>query len=172
MSRSVNVMEIAASPAEVFSVLIDPTTYPDWLMGARATRSVDRDWPAEGSAFHHQFGLGPVRIPGSTTVVEVMAPERLVLAAGMGVLGEARVRFELVPVRSGTAVTVHEATSRGIVKWAGHLARPAVDLALWGRNGRSLTRLKDLIDRRRRRFAQDSPNSSGLRSGDAGNTPA
>ena len=36
-----NRMTMKAAPATVFGVLADPTTYPDWLVGCKAIRSVD-----------------------------------------------------------------------------------------------------------------------------------
>lgn len=47
---------IPARPEDVFAVLADPWTYPDWLVGAQEIRAVDAGWPRPGSAFHHSVG--------------------------------------------------------------------------------------------------------------------
>ena len=71
------VTRYAAAPIErVFAVVSDPTTYPDWLVGAREIRSVDDDWPQPGSLFHHRVGLvGPLTVADSPEVLEVDAPD-------------------------------------------------------------------------------------------------
>ena len=48
-----------------FNVLVDPTTYPSWLVGAEEIRAVSDDWPAVGSRFNHVVGCG--RSPSQTT---------------------------------------------------------------------------------------------------------
>ena len=58
--------QIDASPAAVFAVLVNPETYPKWLVGADRIRGVDPDWPAIGSKFHHVVGFGPFKIADST----------------------------------------------------------------------------------------------------------
>jgi uncharacterized protein YndB with AHSA1/START domain len=64
----------------VFAALVDPWTYPEWLVGAQDMRSVDPGWPAPGSSFHHRVGLaGPLTIADSSSSCEVDAPELLVL---------------------------------------------------------------------------------------------
>lgn len=142
-SRASEVIE--ASPRQVFSVLVDPTTYPRWLVGARRVRSVDGNWPEVGSSFHHSIGLGPARVAGSTSVRRCREPEELVLGAGMGPLGEASVRFELVPTSAGTLVRLEEEPARGAVRGVWRLARPLVKLGLWGRNAASLEALARVV---------------------------
>jgi uncharacterized protein YndB with AHSA1/START domain len=142
---------IEASPEQVFAVLVDPTTYPHWLVGARRIRGVDRHWPEVGSSFRHSIGFGPARVAGSTSVRRCREPEELVLAAGMGPLGEASVRFELEPAPEGTLVRLEEEPARGPVRGAWRLARPLVQLGLWGRNAASLEALARVVQSQGRR---------------------
>jgi uncharacterized protein YndB with AHSA1/START domain len=140
--------EIPATPEEVFAVLADPATYPDWLVGARRIRAIDEDWPAVGSSFQHTIGWGPARLQGSTSVRRCTPPTELVLGAGMGPLGEATVRFELTASSGGTVVELHELPARGPARWAGRVLGPVVRLGLWGRNAASLGALSNVVARR------------------------
>jgi len=54
--------EMRASATRAFSVLVDPETYPHWLVGAAEIRDVDDAWPAASSTFEHVVGFGPFRI--------------------------------------------------------------------------------------------------------------
>ena len=63
MSRSVNEILVDSPPSRVFAVLADPTTYPDWLVGAQAIRDVDPAWPAPGAKFSHRIGSRLRHIP-------------------------------------------------------------------------------------------------------------
>ena len=132
---------IAAPPDQVFAILMDPSTYPDWLVGARRIREVDPDWPAVGSRFHHRIGFGPLQVPGSTSVRRCDRPQELALGAGMGPLGEASVRFRLTATPGGTRVEVTEEPSRGAVRLAWRRCRRTVGAVLWGRNAVSLAAL-------------------------------
>lgn len=137
--------EIPAPPDEVFAVLVDPATYPDWLVGARRIRAISEHWPAVGSSFQHTIGWGPARLQGSTSVRRCTPPTELVLAAGMGPLGEASVRFQLTPSGGGTVVELQELPARGPARWADRVLRPVVRIGLWGRNAASLGALSALI---------------------------
>lgn len=149
MRGSRNEVEVDATPEEVFEVLSDPTTYPEWLVGAKAIRSVDEDWPAVGSRFHHRIGLGgPLTIPGSTSVRRSEPPELLELGAGMGPFGEAKVRFRLRRRDRRTHLAIEEEPRRGIARTGWAVLRPLMLVGLWGRNEVSLASLRDLVERR------------------------
>ena len=62
---------MGAGTDAAFAVLIDPETYPRWLIGATAIRDIDDDWPAPGSKFHHVVGVGPLQIPDDTEVLAI-----------------------------------------------------------------------------------------------------
>lgn len=65
---------------QVYAAISDPSTYPHWLIGARDPRSIDDDWPAKGSCFHHRVGLvGPLKVADTTEVLAIEAPTMLKL---------------------------------------------------------------------------------------------
>lgn len=136
---------VPADQQLVFDVLTDPSTYPEWLVGAQHIRWVDPDWPRPGATFHHRIGCDPLSVPGSTTLRSSAPPDSVVLSAGMGPFGEATVRFRLRTVDDGTEVEFAEEPSGGLARLAYRLGRPAVALALWGRNGVSLAGLSRVV---------------------------
>jgi len=140
-----NSVIIEADRERVFAVLLDPTTYPDWLVGAQSIRSVDAHWPDTGTKFHHRIGFGPLAIPGSTSVRRVERGEQLQLGAGMGVLGEAVVTFRLSATSGGTEVRVEEQPDHGPVRLAWSVASPVMRFGLWGRNAVSLSSLRATV---------------------------
>lgn len=146
---STNSTELDLAPSDAFALITDATSYPEWLVGAKKITTIDDDWPAVGTSFEHRIGFGPLHIPGSTSVREIESPNRLVLGAGMGPLGEVRVEFDLEPVESATRVTVHEVPSRGIARLAWFVGRPLVAAGLWGRNQTSLVELEAVARKRR-----------------------
>jgi uncharacterized protein YndB with AHSA1/START domain len=101
--------EIHAPRHVVFDALVDPTTYPSWLVGAQTIRGVDDAWPEEGTSFRHVIGVPPLLVPGSTTSMLVVPGRRLDLRAGMGPFGAAAVSFQLTDTATGgTRVEVDE----------------------------------------------------------------
>jgi len=133
----------------VFELVCDPRTYPVWLVGAQEIHRVDDNWPEPGASFDHRIGLGPVRIPGSTTVRDHRPPHHFALAAGMGPLGEARVDFSLRTIDGGaTEVTIAEAPTGGPARLAWLVSRPLLFGLLWGRTQASLHGLAELADER------------------------
>jgi uncharacterized protein YndB with AHSA1/START domain len=132
---------------EVFDVLLDPTTYPDWLVGADRIRAVDDGWPAPGTAFHHTVGAGPLKVSDKTTVVSVDRPRRLELMAHVGPVMTARVTFELSSrADGGTAVAIHERPEHGIAAAAWHwIGRRLLATGIWGRNAVALDRLRSYL---------------------------
>ena len=138
-------MHFTASPEQVWAVLTDPTTYPQWLVGAKGIRSVDDDWPEVGAAFHHTVGIGPLALNDATSVLELRRPERLVLQARLTSAAIQRVVFTLEPgPHGGTDLTMQEYPARGAVA---RLAAPLLDLLVLGRNELSLRRLQGLLAR-------------------------
>ena len=133
---------IEAPPDRVFDVLVDPVTYPDWLVGAQRIKAVDDNWPTVGSRFRHRIGFGPVGVSGSTSVRRCDRPHELCLAAGMGPFGEAAVRFVLAGAPGGTEVLLQEEPAKGLARVSWRLWRSGVSAALWGRNVVSLAALE------------------------------
>lgn len=143
MTRST--ADVDASPTDVFAVVADPCTYPDWLLGAHRIRGVDGDWPAAGSAFRHLIGVAPFVVPGSTTVISCDEPHRLELRAGMGPFGAAEVAIEVEQRTGGSRVSVDERFVAGPARWAWRAAHPVVAALVWGRNAVSLDALDGLV---------------------------
>ena len=132
--------EIAATPTEVFEVLAEPRTYPEWLVGAKKIRDVDAAFPAEGTEFHHTVGAGPVSVDDSTEVVEVDPPDRLKLRVKAGHFN-GEVEFLLLASPKGTEVRFRE---RPIGPPAA--LTPFLRPSLQARNGESLKQLRELIE--------------------------
>ena len=78
--------EVPADPNTVYEVISDPTTYPDWLVGAQRIRRVDRDFPNPGSGFDHSVGPSEgVTVDDSTEATGSDPPHRLDLHVRAGV---------------------------------------------------------------------------------------
>jgi uncharacterized protein YndB with AHSA1/START domain len=132
---------LPASATEVFEVLVDPETYPKWLLGAQAIRNVTEGWPAVGSAFDHRVGWGPLQIPDRTTVRRIVRPCLLELQVRVRPLIEAVATFELADDGDGCLVTISEEPC-GPFKLGSVLFDPLIRL----RNRRSLQRLAELVE--------------------------
>src|SRR5215470_8753606 len=130
--------EIPASPADVYAVLIDPNSYPSWLIGASEIRDVDATWPAPGSRFHHRVGVGPFTIADSTEILASRPCERLQLAVRARPLITAIVTFRLVGDDARCVVSFEEEPRARLI---GNLVRPVMDPLTHVRNHRSLKRL-------------------------------
>ena len=129
---------------DVFAALIDPETYPHWLVGARDIRAVDDSWPAAGAAFHHRVGLvGPLTLADLTKVLEIEEPRRLSLEVRARPLGRGRATFTLDATEADGTGTVVELDEVPI----GLLAptRPLVDPLTTVRNRKSLAHLADFL---------------------------
>jgi uncharacterized protein YndB with AHSA1/START domain len=135
------------SPAEVFEVLSDPTTYPDWLVGADTIRSVEEGWPKPGTSFHHVVGVGPFKVADRSESVAVEPPHRLELAVFARPFIRAHVTFELSEREGGgTVVELREKPEQGLAGLAWRcLGRFGIAAGLWGRNAVTLDRLRDYL---------------------------
>ena len=130
---------------DVFATLIEPRTYPHWLVGAKEIRSVDADWPRPGSAFHHRVGLaGPLTVADMTKVIDIDEPKLLSLEVRGRPIGRGCATFSLRESGADGGATVVELDEVPI----GRLAplRPLVDPLTARRNERSLDRLADLLE--------------------------
>jgi uncharacterized protein YndB with AHSA1/START domain len=139
VSRSID-----ADVRDVFATIVDPQTYPHWLVGARDIRSVDDEWPRPGSAFHHRVGLvGPLKIADLSKVVEIDEPTLLTLEVRARPLGRGLATFRLGPSPAGDhgCLVVLEEIPLGLLS---HL-QPILDPITERRNGLSLAQLEDLI---------------------------
>jgi len=125
-------------------VLADPTSYPEWLVGAQLIRGVDDEFPAPGSDFHHAVGASEsASVPDRTTSMEAAPGRLLTLKVRARPFFEGLVRFRLAPVDGGTEVAVSE-TPVGPLR----LLAPLVQPLIVARNARSLDKLRDLVESR------------------------
>jgi len=129
----------------IWDALADPAGYAYWVVGSRAIRDADPDWPAPASRFHHTIGVGPITVSDDTEVVEARSPELLRVRAKGRPLGTATVTLQLLPRSGGTLVRITE-NSDGIfapLDW-----NPLFRLLTKARNAESLMRLEELASRR------------------------
>jgi Polyketide cyclase / dehydrase and lipid transport len=142
---------VAASPADVWSVLADGWLYATWVVGASRIRAVDPGWPATGTSVHHSFGVWPLVINDDTAVLGAEPERELVLRAKGWPLGEAIVRLTLTPRGPDTVLTLQEDATAG----PGRLVpRPVRQLGVAPRNKESLRRLGFLAEGRRSTASQ------------------
>jgi uncharacterized protein YndB with AHSA1/START domain len=136
-----NEITIAATPEQVMTVLLDPSRYPNWVVGAKHVRGVDAGWPDPGSAFHHTVGVGPLAIQDRT---EVLAHDErsLILEARAFPAGRARVEMLLTPSGDATQVTMIETPRSGA---ATVVPQPIIERVTHERNRLSLARLADTV---------------------------
>jgi len=133
---------IHASPDAVWAVLADPTTYPEWLVGAQAIRDVEPGFPAPGSDFHHSVGpTDEVTLADRTTALEAEAPHRLRLKVRARPFFEGIVTFRLLPTKAGTELVLHEEPVGPL-----RLLAPLLSPLILGRNKQSLERLAHLVE--------------------------
>lgn len=128
----------------VFAALVEPRTYPDWLVGCQDIRAVDDTWPAVGGRFHHRVGLaGPITVADHTEVLEVEEDRLLSLEVRARPLGRGRATFRLAPgATAGTTEVTLDEVPIGVLAPTEPLAAPLIV----HRNRRSLARLADLLE--------------------------
>jgi len=90
-----NVRELNCRPEHVFRVFADGWLFPSWVVGASRMRDVGADWPQAGASLQHSFGVWPVLIDDSTTVLEYDPPRRFAVQARGWPMGAARVSIEV-----------------------------------------------------------------------------
>lgn len=130
----------------VWAMISDPSTYPEWLVGAEEIRDIDDDWPAQGTSFHHRVGLGWLSIADRTEVVAVDPPRMLSLAVKARPFVSAVSTFRLYPCDDdGGGTTVVTLEEEPAVRTLGNLVRPVMDPSIHVRNHRSLRRLEGYI---------------------------
>ena len=127
----------------LFTVLVDPETYPAWLVGAKKIRDVSPAWPAPGSHFKHTVGFGPIALPDKTSVRAVQEPRMLELLVRARPVLEAVVRFDVSETGPDSCHLTMTETPVGPYKLIAPVAQPLIQ----ARNAHSLDRLETLIKR-------------------------
>ena len=135
--------EVPATPEEVWDVISDPTTYPDWLVGAQRIRAVDPSFPDPGSEFQHSVGpTEGTTVDDSTEATHADPPYRLGLEVHAGPF-VAAVELLVLPSPKGSEIRFSE---RPLGRW--RVLTPVLRPALHARNAESLRRLEQLLERR------------------------
>jgi len=141
---ALNTITVNATPDRVWEVLSDPACYPRWVVGARAFRGADAEFPAVGSRFHHCVALGPWSVKDETEVLDVDPPWRIELQAKARPFGTARIALLVQPRgENETHVTLIEDGGDPLSRM---LFTPLTHLLVRGRNAKGLERLKALIE--------------------------
>jgi uncharacterized protein YndB with AHSA1/START domain len=140
-----NEIDIDRPPADVYRVLLDPSAYVQWVVGARLLRGADPAWPEPGTRFYHEVGVWPLVLRDNTKLLEAVPDERVVLEARIRPAGVATVTLQLEPRGSGTHVTMVEEPACGPLRT---LPRSLTDPLVAGRNAWGLRRLKRLVGQR------------------------
>lgn len=95
-------IEIAATPQEVWDVVMDPNCLSDWVTAHRKVYDVPDDGLKEGSEFRQKLRVNGPSFKVRWKVVEVDEP-RLAVWEGKGPAGsKADVRYELAESNGGT----------------------------------------------------------------------
>jgi uncharacterized protein YndB with AHSA1/START domain len=135
---------IHAAPEQVWEVLADPTTYPEWLVGAQVIRGVDNEFPKPGAEFHHSVGATEeVTVDDTTTALEAERPHKLSLKVRARPFFEGVVRFRLLPTKAGTELVLEEEPV-GPLRFVAPLLKPLIV----ARNAKSLDKLRELVEAR------------------------
>jgi uncharacterized protein YndB with AHSA1/START domain len=144
-----------AAPADVFAVLVEPRTYPDWLIGAAKIRDVDENFPSPGSKFHHVVGVRPVAIPDHSEVLDVEPNRSLTLLVKARPLFAGVVVFRITGDDDGEGciLTCEEAPTFPVMK---DLLRPVIDPLIHVRNQRSLRSMDTLVRIQKQRRLQEA----------------
>ena len=138
-----NEIDIDAPPDAVFGVLADPRSYARWVVGSRAIRAADPQWPAPGSSFDHAQGVGPFILKDSTTVLACERPTLLRLRVQARPVSIAHVTLRLTPQGAGTHVVMDEGPA-DLYSWL--TMNPLTEPLMRMRNHESLKRLKRLAE--------------------------
>lgn len=139
-----NRQHIRAPIDVVFDVVVEPRTYPEWLVGARDIRAVDAGWPTPGTQFHHRVGVaGPLTVADTTLSLRVERPRLLELEVRVRPFGRGRVVFTLTPLADDRTEVVIDETPIGSLR----TFTPLFEFPTALRNGRSLQRLAGLVER-------------------------
>ncbi len=136
---------IRAPLDDVWEALVDVRTYPTWLIGARRIRRIDEGWPAPGTAFHHEVGIGgPLKIADRTRCIEIVPRQRLVLDVRALPVLHGKVTFELRDDGNNGTVVDMEEHPIGVYR----VLAPALAALTKARNSASLQSLEDRVRER------------------------
>jgi uncharacterized protein YndB with AHSA1/START domain len=133
VAQPIRVTRHALRPLDdVWDALVDPRTYPTWLVGCKEIRAVDDGWPREGLRFHHRVGLlHMVTVNDHSELLELERPRHFALDVRFRPFGRGRVDFWLAeePGRDGAVRTRIDMDEKleGPLEPATPLAAPLID---------------------------------------------
>ncbi|MCW2664763.1 MAG: hypothetical protein JWP83_5915 [Mycobacterium sp.] len=136
---------VRASCQQIWDAMSDGWTYSQWVVGNSRTRAVDPHWPQPGSTIKHSIGVWPLVISDQTVVESCIPGRELILRAGLGRLGAARITLRLKDTPDGGClIEMIEVPVSGPIKVIpDQLALAAV----YPRNRECLLRLTALAER-------------------------
>ena len=134
-------------PEAIWDALADSGSYGYWVVGSKAIRDADPQWPAPGTCFHHTIGVGPMTVRDHTESLVAEAPRLLRIRAKGRPLGTAKVTLQMTPRDGGTLVRMTETADGPTAMLA---VNPLVHLFTKARNAESLMRLEELALHRAR----------------------
>lgn len=138
-----NRRSLTCSPDDVFGVIANGWLYPSWVVGASRMRDVDAEWPAVGARIHHSFGVWPVLINDTTSILEWDPPRHVKLKARGWPMGSAVVILDAEARDGGCLVTITEDAVEG----PGALVpKPIRTAGILPRNAETLQRLAYLAE--------------------------
>jgi uncharacterized protein YndB with AHSA1/START domain len=136
--------EVRASRQQIWDAMANGWTYAQWVVGNSRTRAVDSNWPEPGSAIKHSVGVWPLVISDETVVESCTPGEELVLRAGLGPLGAARITLRLKDIPDGCRIEMIETPASGPLNL---LPDRLMLAAVFPRNRECLWRLSALAQR-------------------------
>jgi uncharacterized protein YndB with AHSA1/START domain len=136
--------DVRASCQQIWDVLANGWTYSQWVVGNSRTRAVDSTWPEPGSVIRHSIGVWPLVIDDQTEVESCAPLHELVLRAGLGRLGAARITMRLTEIADGCRVQMIEVPAEGPVRLIPDYLTLA---AIHPRNRECILRLTALAER-------------------------
>ena len=104
---------MSLSPAAVWDVLADASSYASWLGDVVEVRETDPGWPAPGSACRLRYRWGPFVLSGKARVAESHPPGHLRLRVRRRPFSIATLEFLLQSVEGGSEVEMRE--SRDVI---------------------------------------------------------
>ena len=134
-------VSIAASPAAVWDVYVDPVRIPDWQTGSPSIEQVDGTAGELGSSYVSRRGAGSAH----TTVVTSDRPRRLVTRTNAYLGLELEVDSRLEPRADGALLVLRVRTwwPRGL-RWLGRIIERAILSS--AEASRELRNLKVLVE--------------------------
>ncbi|MFE6821909.1 SRPBCC family protein [Streptomyces sp. NPDC057690] len=105
---------VKASPQTVWDVLADGDRYAEWVVGTSSTQEMTGEWPRVDAKIAYEIRVGPVTLSNETIVRRCRKPDVLELEARAGVLGTARIAFELRPWGRHCLVILDEHPLQGV----------------------------------------------------------